>query len=220
MKYPKVLSEAETIERVLDGQGLCRFGDGELKLARDQSCKVQTYSPPLGILLRKALRHPSPNCLTAIPNVKSDTPKKEFWTQFAHGKYVSLYDPDYTYGSSFVSRSDSAPWIDTPEYWERLRTLWKGRDVVLVRGGKNSLTASRLLPDVRTITEVLALPRHAFDECYDALFETLRREKRLVLMSLGPTATALCYMLSFEKVWAVDLGYTGMFMKRGGHLPK
>jgi len=210
--YPNVIDERQTLDMVLAGQSMSRYGDGELKLALGHSAKSQDFHPELCEKLRVILKSRSKECLVCIPNVMSTTPKHVFWGQYAAPKYTNLYDPTWIYGSSFVSRPDSAPWIDTPPYWEKVRSLWRGLDVVLVRGGGKSLLPERM-PGAASVEEVIAPVRHAYVE-YNALVARLRPEKRRVILCLGATATVLAWELARAGVHAIDLGHMGMFLRR------
>lgn len=207
MKYPTVLSEDATLQRVLDGCSLARYGDGEFKMCRGASIKSQEAHPDLAMRLQGILRD-SGTCLVGIPNIRSDTPKSEFW-----GKYTAfaelLAQPEY--GSAFISRPDSAPWINTPDYWARLESLWVGRSVTLVRGSTKSLTADDLM-GAHEVREIIAPRQHAWVE-YRSLLDRIGTPDR-VLICLGPTATVMAVDLCAKGVHAIDLGHVGMFRRK------
>jgi hypothetical protein len=143
-----------------------------------------------------------------IPNIRSDTPKAEHW-----GKYIRFAPvlTDRRYVSSFVTRPDSAPWINTREYWDRLESLWRDQDVTLVRGSGKSLTCDDL-DSARNVTEVLAPRQHAWAE-YERLLERIGTPTR-VLLCLGPTATVMAVDLCARGIHAIDLGHVGMFRRK------
>ena len=119
--YPSVLSEDDTLRLVLDGCSLARFGDGEFKICNGSSIKSQSYHPKLARRLREILTIDT-GCLVGIPNIYSATPKASFWNPYT--KYASFL-ADRPYASSFITRPDSAPWIDTVDYWEQRRRCWR-----------------------------------------------------------------------------------------------
>lgn len=210
MTYPTVLGELETLRLVASGRSIARYGDGELKMAdRPVGIKSQEYHPRLNGRLADLL-HASGECLVGIPNIHSETPKAEHW-----GKYqvYSRLLADRPYVSSFITRPDSAPWINTEEYWTLLESLWRGQAVTLVRGSGKSFTAERLMEaGAGEVTEILAPRQHAFAE-YDALIERIGRPAR-ALLCLGPTATVMAADLCARGVHAIDLGHGGMFYKK------
>lgn len=206
--YPSVLGEVETLRLVVGGRSLARYGDGEFKMAaRTVGIKSQVADPVLSRRLGQVL-HDSGDCLTGIPNIRSNTPKAEFW-----GKYMAYAHllADRAYVSSFVTRPDSAPWINTPEYWAMVESLWVGQDVTLVRGSGKSLIADDLL-GARSVTEIIAPRQHAWAE-YESLLERIGTPKRCILC-LGPTATVMAVDLCAKGVHAIDLGHVGLFLRK------
>jgi hypothetical protein len=215
VSYPQVWSETVTLDIAHEGKSLARFGDGELKLALGASAKSQAWHRELGPALKAVLIETRGPCLPCIPNIDTFRgPKEPFWQAYRSPRYTQLYDKAATYGSAFVTRPDSAPHIDQPAYWERVIDLWRGKDVVLVRGSEKSLTAERLV-GAHEVREIVGPRQHAWAE-HREIFERLKRETRPVLMCLGATATVLAHRLAHEGVHALDLGHIGMFLKRRG----
>jgi hypothetical protein len=121
--YPKVLGELETMRLVASGRSIARYGDGELKMAgRSAGIKSQQWHPDLQQRLLDILQD-SGDCLVGIPNIFSDTPKTDFWPKYIWSAELLV---DRPYVSSFITRPDSAPWINTPEYWESARIALEG----------------------------------------------------------------------------------------------
>lgn len=207
MKYPPVLTEQETLDRVTAGQSLSRYGDGEFKMCRGAGIKSQEAHPTLTVRLIEILRN-SGACLVGLPNIRSETPKGDFWGKYT--AFASFLGQD-EYGSSFISRPDSAPWINTPEYWAQLESLWVGQSVTLVRGSSKSLTAADLI-GAAEVREILAPRQHAWVD-YDALLAKIGTPKR-ALLCLGPTATVMAVDLCAKGVHAIDLGHVGMFVRK------
>lgn len=218
MSYPAVASERETLEAAHRGLNLARYGDGELKIARGADAKSQAGNPQLAQRLRSILMAKPRACLVCIPNIESKTPKIDFWRQYAGGAYTRFYNGRRGYGSSFITRPDSAPWIDVPDYWARVIDLWRDRDVVLVRGSSKSLCASDL-GLAKSVEEIVVSRQHAWAD-YEALMARLGGEKRRVLLCLGATATVLAFDLAALGVHALDLGHVGMFLRKEGRFDR
>ena len=222
MKYPQVLSESDTLAFAEEGGSLSRFGDGELRLVAGGDCISQREkSPALMAELGRILREPAPeNCLVCIPNALSRTPKAESWRTYTEAKYVRFYGQP-SYGSAFITRPDSAPWIDTGDYWQRVRALWRGRQVFLCSGGKNGLRPDALT-GASSVVFIEAPEKNAYSSI-DRLEREIRAEldnadltpEPLVILCVGVTATCLAYRL-VKDVQALDLGHIGMFMKHAG----
>jgi hypothetical protein len=210
-----VLSEDETLARAASGINLARFGDGELRIAAGGDCISQRERfPKLVEELTAMLMAPREGCMVCIPNVDSPTPKAVSWAHYRDRKFVGLYGPQ-EFGSSFITRPDSAPWIDTPEYWDKVRDLWRGKDVVLVVGDKKSITTEMIGMAASSVREVLGPRQNAYREI-DRIEDEIGTTSGAVLMCMGVTATVLAWRLAAKGVHAIDLGHIGMFMKHAG----
>lgn len=207
MAYPSVLSERDTLAAVCAGRSLARYGDGELNLCRSRPAKRQRHDARLRDRLRQIL-HESGECLVGIPSLHSETPKAEFWR-----KYQTSADllANRHYASAFITRPDSAPWIDTADYWQMLESLWVGQDVTIVSGGRHGLTEGDLV-GAGAVTQVVA-PRQDAWSAYDALLEQIGTPAR-ALLCLGPTATVMAVDLCAKGVHAIDLGHVGLFIRK------
>jgi len=206
--YPEVTNEFKTLQLVVSGRSLARYGDGEFKMAsHDAGIKSQESNPHLSARLREIL-HNSGDCLVGIPSIRSDTPKAEFWGK--HMRYARLL-ADRPYVSSFITRPDSAPWINTKKYWALMESLWIGQDVTVVRGSGKSLAPPDLI-GAREITDVLCRKQHAWQD-YDEILERIGKPAR-ALICLGPTATVLAVDLCKKGVHAIDLGHCAIFLRK------
>lgn len=208
--YPSVLPEAATLQRVLSGSGLARYGDGEINIALGHGIPCQRFDTRLQVCLRGILKD-SGDCLVGIPNIHSLTPKFPFWK-----KYLTLAPPvlhEREYGSAFISRPDSAPWIDTTAYWTNLERLWVGKDVTLVRGSVRSLVADDLM-GATSVREIIGPVKDAWSEYGRLRTEIGQIQSECVLLCLGPTATVLAADLCRDGVHAVDLGHAGTFLNK------
>lgn len=214
MKGFRIMSEWDTLQAAVNGKSLARSGDGEAAIMQGRSAKSQEYNKRLASIMRECFTKPSEHVLACVPTFDKSGPK---WHSFWHKwepRFRTLMNPVMTYGSAFVTRPDSAPAIDTPAYWNLMRSLWAGKDVVLVRGSGKSLTAERL-PEAASVHEILCPVRHAFTE-YDTLKARLKAEHagRTVILCAGATATALAYELGNDGVHCVDLGHAGLTIGR------
>jgi hypothetical protein len=209
--YPNVLNEFATVEALRQGKSIARFGDGEFKLCFGKKCVSQIADSNLQAELLSILSRQT-NCLVGIPNINSDTPKKDFWQSYTSPKITSLLNPEKQYASSFITRPDSAPWIDTPEYWESIRSLWLGKDVTLVYGSENSLTPDAL-SGAKSVQVINVPAKNAYAKI-DIIQEQI--SNNLVILCCGATATVLASRLCDQGKQAIDLGHVGMFLKSPG----
>lgn len=211
LKYPQVVSEWNTMKAAVDGRSLARFGDGELRLALGISKHIAQVQHPRLTEELKAILSENQSALVCIPNSLAPNGKPVMWgpTRYAGPEYVALYDMKRIYGSSFVTRPDSAPWIDTEEYWLMCRRLWEGKDVTLVIGERGgSLTT---LHHAKSTRFIFGPERDAY-ESVDMLMDKIGTPDHPVLLCLGPAATVLAARLAHKGVHAVDLGHVGRFM--------
>lgn len=207
--YPDVLDELSTMRRVVAGASLARYGDGEFKLCRGGGIKPQQPDASLRRRLTAILQE-SGSCMVGIPNLHCPSPKAEYWHAQA-ALDPALLNPARRYVSAFISRPDSAPWIDDPAYWDLIESLWLGRSITLVRGGKRSLTSEDLM-GAGVVREVICPSQHAFSD-YDAILARIGTPER-ALLCLGPTATVMAVDLAAKGVHAIDLGHLGMFLRK------
>jgi hypothetical protein len=207
--YPSVLSEGDTLQAVHAGKSLARYGDGEFALCRGRGIKCQRFDPALSRRLQGILQT-SGHCLVGIPNIRSATPKASFWRKYLPAAELLGAGP---YGSAFVTRPDSAPWIDTPAYWASLEALWRDQEVALLRGSERSLTAADLT-GARQVHEIVGPDRDAWSKAQRLLERVLYTGAKRVLLCLGPTATVLAVDLCAVGAHAIDLGHVGMFLRK------
>lgn len=209
MTYPHVLGELATMRLVAAGRSIARYGDGEFNLCRSGRAKVQSFHADLSLRLQAILQM-SGDCLVGLPNLRSDTPKAPFWQQYESA--WGLLNLKRSYVSSFVTRPDSAPWLDTPEYWALVESLWQGHKVTLVRGSGRSLTAADLVG--ADVTEIVGPAQDSWDQ-YDALLASvLATRPSRALLCLGPTATVMAVDLCAHGIHAVDVGHVGQFYRK------
>lgn len=205
MNWPIVLSEDETLDRVIAGESIARFGDGEFNLIFEGLCKTQRYEAPIGASLKAILS--KGNCLVGIPR-QGIGPKAKFWQRYNGSPIIKLLKKD-VYGSAFITRPDSAPWIDRDDYWDKVRSLWDGKRVTLVRGSVKSLTGE-MLKGAKAVNEIVCPNKNAYSG-YQGIIDKIA-DDRIVLLCLGATATIMAYELSLRGQQAVDLGHVGMFL--------
>jgi len=215
--YPEVMSEEVTLELVSKGRSIARYGDGEMNLAMGGSgISQRETSAEMRAELVRILAEPS-DCLVGIPNVFSHTPRKSSWLKYAT-THIVKYFPQPKYASSFITRPDSAPWIDTPWFWETMRGLWRNKEVTLVYGGptSKSLQPEWLMTDGALSVRPVEGKRTNAYMGIDEIEEKVGKPNHPVLICLGPTATCLAHRLAKKGVWALDLGHVGMFIKSTG----
>ncbi len=215
--YPQVMTEDSTLHLAATGFSLSRYGDGEFRLMTGTHRASQPHDPRLAGRLREILQD-SGKCLVGIPNLHKRpqhplTPKIDFWRRYM-GPWVTKHLADRQYCSSFITRPDSAPWINRVDYWDKVRSIWANKDVTLVRGGNKSLVP-KLMPEAKSVREIIGPRINAWGR-YRELMDEIGTPDGPVIMCLGITATVMAVDLCAKGVHALDLGHMGMFLKRVG----
>ena len=94
------------------------------------------------------------------------------------------------------------------EYFEKMKKIWAGRDVVICEGEEKRFGVfNDLLDSAKSISRVICPACSAFDK-YDeilSVFDDISTDI-LVLAALGPTATVLAYDLYNKGYQAIDIG--------------
>lgn len=225
MKYPKVLSESDTLDRILAGASIARWGDGEWRCSIGGGCTSQRPDPKLMAELQQAIRPGNAqgrDYIVGIPNPFGGCPREESWIRYTEPKFARQLEAGAAYHSSFITRPDNAPWIDTKEYWARVRRLWLDQSIVLAVGDKKSVTSEMIAGDCKLIAEVWGPRQHAYSEI-DRIEAEIIQKARLpeggyarVLLCLGASATVLAFRLAKRGIHAIDMGHIGMFMRHAG----
>jgi hypothetical protein len=212
--YPKIWSESSTLIEC-SHRSIARFGDGEWRCAIGGACTSQRAERGLAQELQEVLKKPG-DCLVGLPNpfAIEGAPRRESWLKYTGPQFSSLLGAK-TYASSFITRPDNAPWIDTPAYWNEVRELWRDQDIVLVSGDKKSITTEMIGSEAKSVREVIGPRQHAY-AVIDQLEEQIGKTSARVLLCLGTCATVLAYRLSKKGIHALDLGHIGMFMRHAG----
>lgn len=219
-KVPKVASIQETIQYILDtGCSVSRFGDAEMKVIHQDNIGYQTNSNELTLKLLDVLNKPIPNHITCLIDAfenldKYDDHHKKFlrWHLSYYRKIWYQYLlKDRQYYNAFISRcylmyKDKS---HAGEYFDMLKQIWRGKNVLLVEGQKSCLgVGNDLFADCKQIKRILGPQVSAFSRYDDILTEVLRypADKWLVILALGPTATVLAYDLAQKGYQAIDIG--------------
>jgi hypothetical protein len=208
--YPKVVDENTTLDLVISGKSITRYGDGEFRLAMGGAKNIsQVNDPKLRQELCDILTTRQKFCLVAIPVMDPKSPKWWFWGKYQN-KYPRMLDHKITYYSQFITRPDSAPHIDVPEFYDRMADLWRNQEVVLVRGSERSLVEHRSpMHLAKKVHPVLCARRDAYSEIDRVESEVLALNVNRVLLCAGAMATVLAYRLAKKGLHAIDLGHIG-----------
>jgi len=202
------LDELATVHYASKGYNLSRFGDGELRLAVGGKAINQRANPKLAKELRLILAGNTKAIPCIPPQNVWQSPRRSFWKKYTTPQYEELYTGK-TYGSSFITRPDSAPWIDTPYYWELVQSLWKNRSIIFVTGGDNRLP--EIIGRESKSLELIPVSKTDAYDCVDELVTKVKGFHGTVLLACGAAATVAAHRLAEFGTHAVDIGHMGMF---------
>lgn len=212
MSWPQVMSEARTIDFARHGWSLSRFGDGELKVMAGKGYAREPVNPALSEELLDVFQNPAWHCLTCIPTMDPNGPKYENWTRHK-ARFEALLPEMEFWGSAFVTRPDSAPWIESRAYAESVQALWQGKRVAVVCERKGSIYRTVKLASGSTIH--VECPTHRAYAQIDRLQAQVEDfAPDVAVLSAGVTATVLANRLAGRGIQALDLGSAGKFLYR------
>ena len=220
MTPPTVLSIDETLDLVISQRfSISRNGDGELNIMLGRDIPFQKYDPRLSALMREAHNASIDRYMSCIPDIFNGYKNfnefaSRYYDNFLHAnRYIwTKMAKSPRYGNAFVSRfyidcidkSLSLPQVN------RLKQIWDGKDVIIVEGKDSKLgVGNDLFDGARRVRRVLGPSENAFS-VYDQLMSCVEKEatkETLILLALGPTATAMAYELAKDGYWAVDIGH-------------
>lgn len=225
LDVPTVLSCDATLDELLKGKkSLCRFGDGEFAcISGNLRAKfTTTYSERLAKKLLEVLASDDENIMIAIADnygsleKYSEASKREIRSYMASGarkEHIVLLDLHRAYYNTYVTRpyiTFADAFTDGPKNrFDKLKLIWKNRDVVLIEGVYTRFgVGNDLLSGAKSVTRILGPAVDAINK-YDEIFKAAMQEKEdaLYLLALGPVATVMAYDLAKTGRQAVDIGH-------------
>lgn len=210
VKYPSVHGEFETLAALLGGKSIARFGDGEFKLIDGAGYFREPGSPKLSAELLAVLQSPAANCLVGVPTMDPRGPKYEGWIRH-RDRFAKLLNAKRAHYSAFITRPDSAPWINTVEFARQMELLWRGKRAAVLTEHRNSLlTLVRL--SAKKLKHVPCPHREAYAQIDHLETALLRGKPEIALLSCGPTATCLANRLARRGIQAIDIGSAGGYL--------
>ena len=233
----KVRSIDETIDALVGTENsIIRFGDGEISLIAGRAGAVQRVERVLGERLKEVLASNEDNLLIAINDIftgMKDAHKKNQIFMKKHAiEFGSIccqvYQSNRVYYNAQVTRCyyHLADRSLSGQYFEKIKSIWKGKKVVVVEGeSTHNGVGNDLLSGAISVKRVLCPSTDAF-RVYDEILETCVEfdADNLFLLSLGPTANLLAYDL-FKRgyrvidIGNVDLEYEWYLRKASGKIP-
>lgn len=221
----KVLSLDETLDKVKnENLSVIRFGDGEMSLIDKIDLGFQKSDVVLSAMLKEILTSDKPGLLLCIPGIfgkLNNFANHSFWFTvhhvFKHGdRWLQLLPKNYTFGDAFITRPyltyDDATRKESGKIFDKMISLWKDKEVVLIEGQKSRLgVGNNLFSQTKSLARILCPAENAFEKYEEIKGEALKIDKsKLILISLGPTAKVLAYELFLLGYRVIDIGHIDM----------
>lgn len=218
-KRPKVITAKETVKAIKKKRlSIVRYGDGEFTLIDGHNRGFQPYSEELAKRLREILNSRDEKIAIAIPNIyryselrKMIDKSRYFWLKFlVNNECIMEINCSNTFYDSLVTR----PYLsyrnkENIRYIiESFKQIWSHMEIIMVEGKGNYYGIySNLFKGVKSIQRVIC-PRVDAFSIYEELLHALceYENSKLILISLGHTATVLAYDLAKLGYWAIDIG--------------
>jgi hypothetical protein len=213
LSYPPVCDEWATLKQLQAGKSIARLGDGELKMLHGRGYRRQVANLRLAAELRQVLLDPHPGCAVGIPTMDPKGPKFGNWQKHRASFAEVLAGSTVNYCSAFISRPDSAPWINCQAFAEGIVGLWSSRNVAVLCEPENTLLKLVKL-SCRHLTHVTCPRYQAYDHI--DVFEDLllASSAEVAIMACGASATCLADRLTRKGMRALDLGSSGGFLMK------
>lgn len=219
-KYPDIKSLEETITDIINNKlSVSRYGDGEFKLMEGRNIAFQNINESLQKQLVNIINNDKKELLVCIPDVFDDLSKyieepREYWRLHIaknRRQWYKYLNFNSQYGNAFISRcyysyKDKSY---SKKYFDLLKEIWDGREIVLVEGAKSRLgIGNDLFDNVQSIERILVPEVNAFDK-YNEIIDVIKKcsKDKLILIAAGPTATVLAYDLNNLGYQAIDIGH-------------
>ena len=210
----------ETLDYIIEhNSSLVRFGDGEINVLAGHSIPYQNYDEELVSTMRDIIVQESrEDLVVCLPDAFTDRFRFTSWAipfwKNHMDHYMDFYRElcsDSWYGSTFVSR----PYIDFEDksqakaQFEKLKSIWKNRDLLIVEGETSrSGVGNDLFDEANSIKRIVCPSHNAFSSVYEIEQEIEKHAAGcLILCMLGPTAKVLAYHLSQKGYQVLDIGH-------------
>jgi glycosyltransferase family protein len=211
----------ETVERIVQGYSISRYGDGEFNIVfRKKSINFQEYDLELSNYLKEILNSSLPKHLVAIPrtlieikNLKDN--EKYFWSRYYLKQKKKLKENisnKKVYFDSMISRF-YMPYIKFEENIKDIENLinyFSNKKILIIEGENTRFgLGNSLLKDALEIQRVILPDKNGFKKYKIILDFVLNNftKDNIILIALGPTATVLAYEFCKNGYQALDIGH-------------
>lgn len=223
-KEPRYIikTKLETVDKLLEGYSISRYGDGELSLVykkKKSGINYQEHNDEMRKRLADILKSNLDNHIVAIPGplIKVEDltiGEAYFWSKYYmtnKGNLDKYLLKDKVYYDQMISRF-YLPYPDRTEAHkivEKIKRLFNNRNVTILEGENTRFgLGNSLLKEAKMVERILCPPKNAY-KIYSKILERTKQvsKENLILIALGPTATILAYDLAKIGYQAIDIGH-------------
>lgn len=213
IKLPKILDVQNSINELITSEkSVARYGDGEFKLIMGENIGFQKYDPKLSERLKEILKNNNEKVLIGIVDIFGYCPntymKKVIMlcrnTLYKFINFEKTY-VDACLARQFIFSTEQAG----IEYYNKLKSLWANKDVVIVEGAGSRLgIGNDLFDGANSVQRILCPIKNAFSKYDEILSECSNQpQDKLFILAIGPTATLLAVDLAEKGYRALDIGH-------------
>ncbi len=210
------MGEFDTVRRLIKGQSIARFGDGELKILEGKGYSREPVNGALTAELRILVSAPHEDCIIGIPTMDAAGPKHMNWLRH-ESRFIRYFwkGDGHRYGSAFITRPDSAAdALESRDYVDLISRLWAGRERVVVVSERRNKTLSCARAQAASVVHIECPSRLAYAVIDDLEAAVVAATPSVALLSCGPTATCLAHRLASRGVQGIDIGSIGGLLAR------
>jgi len=213
-EFPTILSLNETVDLLIGGASICRFGDGEFNCLHWQH-STDAQARAFAQRLEEVLATPTSEqiIIAALPfNCPYNTSKRKYgWLNFWEDYWSRHWDflrgklTNRTFGNANVSRNSVFHEVDV----EKIRSIWTDKNVVFVTGKDSRFFDDpRLFGNMKSVEYLFVEPVDAWRHYEVALEKALTFDKnKLFIICAGFMATVLAFDLHHHGYQALDMGH-------------
>ena len=214
-------SEKETIDLLkMSSVSLSRFGDGEMEIILGKDINFQKYDEKLASMLLDIISsNDNKKCIIGVIDVLNDMSNlnkksRKFWIMNL-ARYYNEWINRMNLESEYYNANITRPFLrysdkSLVQYrFQELRSLWNNKSILIVEGIFTRMgVGNDLFSNAYSVSRILCPNKNAFEKFNQIRSSIIENfENKLVILSLGPTATVLAYDLSKIGIRCLDLGH-------------
>lgn len=221
VKHPIIEDTDVSIDYIIKNKcSVSRFGDGEFALLFGEDIAFQKNNERLQKIFKEIIYLENKNHITCLPYAILETEiytlkAKKYWNKYFKYNRLKLYkflNFNKTYFDTQLSRLylDTFDKVLVASRFKKIKQVWHNQNIIFIEGEKSRLgIGNDLFENAKSISRIIGPAQNGFDR-YDSIISYVKTnitKDSLLLLALGPTATALAWEFSKLGYWAIDIGH-------------